>query len=75
MPIWIATLLSIIGSILASWAGKLMSRTFLEWALLKLGRMVVGHTKTTADDDWFNKFEEVVKGGTQEAKASDNTTP
>lgn len=75
MPIWLTSLLGILGSILASWAGKLMSRAFLEWALLKLGRMVVNHTKTEGDNEWFDKFEEVVKGGTAPVKGDDNAAP
>jgi len=48
-------------STLGSWALRLASEEFVEWALLWAAEQAVKSTKTTKDDEWFNKIKETIQ--------------
>jgi hypothetical protein len=52
-----------LGSIATSWAAKLLTRSMIEWAILKAAETYVKSTKSKADDEWFKKIKKVVTSG------------
>lgn len=71
MPVLATQILKLLGNILGGWAIQfLLSPANMKWMILWCGRRLVKNTATTADDEWFTKFEAAVaEGAAQPAKA------
>lgn len=63
VPAVVTALGSTLMSIAGSWAAKLMGRRFIEWAIKWCARRYVQSTKTTADDEWYERIVKEIEGG------------
>lgn len=62
MQAFFMAVLSSLGSVVGGMAGKIfLNAGFWEWAILWCAKKYVQSTATTADDEWYQKLEQMLK--------------